>query len=247
MNYRTVLFQEYSSTAQAPMIGVVENNYAIRELAFRKKFRDILPKSKEATILDIGCGMGFFLKFLQSSGFSNSVGIDLSPEQVDTAQTFGVKGARLCRWQDFLPEHIEKFDFIMLDNVIEHLTKDEIVELLKCMLASLKPGGKVYISTPNGGSPFGVPLAFIDFTHEVYFTAASLSQVLHACGFSSVYVAGEPLIGFDLRSYIRQMIFSFIKPFVKAGYVIGTGGGGRTAIPHIIEPSLVAIAYKPTI
>lgn len=245
MNYRDILFQNYTSTAQKSMIDISQDSYFLRARAFHKKFKNILPRDKNLPILDIGCGMGFFLWFLQNNGFINTTGIDLSPEQVRVAESFGVKGVHLCHWKEYLAEHPSKYSFIMLDNVIEHLTKDEIVELLQAIFSSLKPGGQLYISTPNSGSLFGLPLAFIDFTHEVFFTAASLDQVLSACGFKPVQVFGEPIVVFDLRSFVRKSAFSLIKPLTKALYVVGTGGGGRTSIPHIIEPSLAAVAAKP--
>lgn len=244
MKYRDILFKNYTSTAQESLINISQDSYLVRERAFRKKFRDILPKDKNIPILDIGCGMGFFLWFLQKNGFTNTLGIDFSPEQVQVAQSFGVKGVQLCHWKEYLADKPSKFGFIMLDNVIEHLTKDEIVELLLAIFSSLQPGGRLYISTPNSGSIFGLPLTFVDFTHEVFFTAASLEQVLTACGFSSVQVGGEPIIAFDLRSFVRKSAFSLIKPLVKATYIVGTGGAGRTTIPHVVEPNLAAIAEK---
>jgi 2-polyprenyl-3-methyl-5-hydroxy-6-metoxy-1,4-benzoquinol methylase len=245
MSYRKILFQEYTSTAYKQLnLLPSEEEYLLRERAFLKKYVNILPDSKTTSILDIGCGMGFFLRFLQRNGFTNTVGVDISPEQVTVAEEFGVTGIQLCDWKEYLAKNKSEFGFIMLDNVIEHLTKDEIVELLQAILLSLAPGGKVYISTPNSGSIFGLPLAFIDFTHEVFFTAASLTQVLSACGFAHINVFGEPLSAFDTRSWIRKSLFSLIKPLLKAIYIVGTGGGGRTSIPHIIEPSIAATAEK---
>lgn len=245
MTYRDILFNNYTTTAHKAHTAISIDAYKLREQAFHQKFNKIIPDDKSTPILDIGCGMGFFLWYLQNNGFTNSVGIDLSPEQVEVARSFGVKGIQLCSWKEYLATKPSSFGFVMLDNVIEHLTKDEITELLLAIFATLKPGGRLYISTPNSGSPFGVPLAFIDFTHEVFFTAASLSQVLVACGFVPVHVSGEPLAAFDFRSFLRKSLFSLIKPFVKAIYIIGTGGGGRTSIPHVIEPTLAAIAEKP--
>jgi 2-polyprenyl-3-methyl-5-hydroxy-6-metoxy-1,4-benzoquinol methylase len=245
MTYRDILFNNYTTTAYKAHTAISIDAYKIRERAFHQKFKKILPEGKNTPILDIGCGMGFFLWFLQNNGFTNSVGIDVSPEQIEVARSFGVKNINLCGWKEYLATKHSSFGFVILDNVIEHLTKNEITELLQAIFAALKPGGRLYISTPNSGSPFGVPLAFIDFTHEVFFTAASLSQVLVACGFLPVAISGEPLPAFDLRSFFRKSLFNSIKPFVKAVYIVGTGGGGRTSIPHIMEPTLAAIAEKP--
>jgi 2-polyprenyl-3-methyl-5-hydroxy-6-metoxy-1,4-benzoquinol methylase len=244
MKYRQVLLEEYNSTAISPLVAINHDAYSARARGFEKRFETVLPKNKDAIILDIGCGPGFFLWFAQRKGYINSWGIDLSPEQVLVAQKNGIQNISLCGWKDYLPERLSRFDLIILDNVIEHLNKDEIVELLKLIYVSLKPGGALYISTPNAGSILGLPLAFIDFTHEVYFSASSLRQVLQACGFDSVCVDGESILAFDLRSAIRSILFKALKPLFKAIYIIGTGGGGRTSIPHVIEPSLFAIAKK---
>src|SRR4051812_43231134 len=41
-----------------------------------------LPKDKNAMILDIGCGDGNFVYWMQQAGYTNAHGIDLSAEQV---------------------------------------------------------------------------------------------------------------------------------------------------------------------
>ncbi|MBN1472206.1 MAG: class I SAM-dependent methyltransferase [Syntrophaceae bacterium] len=245
MSYREVLFREYTNNIYRSMISISEASYTQREHVFKKRFSKFLPSSKDAAILDIGCGLGFFLWFLQQGGYTNVVGIDVSPQQIEVAENHGVKGLQLCDWKTYLVDKHSQFDFILLDNVIEHLHKDEIVEMLARILLSLKPGGRVYVSTPNAGSPFGIAHAFIDFTHEVYFTPASLSQVILSCGFSSVYVFGEPLFAVDILSFLRKTVFNIIKPFIKAAYIIGAGGGGRTHISHYIEPIIAAFAEKP--
>ena len=245
MSYRDILYREYTSSALTPLMDISEETYLFRARAFRKKFAGILPEDRGANILDIGCGVGFFLYFLQKIGCTNTVGVDFSPEQIKTAQRFGVQGVTLSGYKEYLADKPSQFDFMLLDNVIEHQTKDEIVDLLLAIFNSLKPGGRVYISTPNVGSPFGVPLAFVDFTHEVFFTAASLAQVLTACGFVPVRVYGEPLVGVDVRSFLRKTAFSLIKPVATVIQIMGTGGVGRTKIPHVMEPSLAALAERP--
>lgn len=174
----------------------------------------------------------------------NSVGIDASPQQVAVAQRFNVTGVTQSEWRPYLDGKASQYEFVLIDNVIEHLHKDEIMELLQKVYEALAPGGTIYLSTPNAGSVFGAPLAFGDFTHEGFFTAASLRQVLAVCGFTGLKVFGEPVIGCDVRSNLRKASFNIIKPFIKIVYLVGTGGGGRTRIPHIIEPSLGAVGMK---
>ena len=96
MNYRKIIYREYTTLVYHPMIDLSKEAYRLRAKAFRQRFSNILPTDKDAAILDIGCGVGFFLWFLQKNGFTNTSGIDVSPEQVKVAAKFGVKGLHLC-------------------------------------------------------------------------------------------------------------------------------------------------------
>ena len=42
-----------------------------------------LPAGKDSAVLDIGCGMGFALWYLQRKGYTNCSGIDIDRGQVD--------------------------------------------------------------------------------------------------------------------------------------------------------------------
>src|SRR6185503_12315942 len=51
---------------------------------------NFLPKDKEAKIIDLGCGIGGFIKSISQAGYSNIEGIDISEESVSTAHSFGI-------------------------------------------------------------------------------------------------------------------------------------------------------------
>ena len=73
-------FDEYLSTGFARYNdggeGVIRQNYAHNFLPF-------MPKNKAARILDIGCGMGQCLEWMQSEGFTQIEGIEVSREGVE--------------------------------------------------------------------------------------------------------------------------------------------------------------------
>ena len=54
-----------------------------RKPVFRKRFAPLLPARKDAAILDLGCGYGEFVHFLQTQGFTDVSGIDLNETQVE--------------------------------------------------------------------------------------------------------------------------------------------------------------------
>ena len=65
-----------------------------------ERFNGILSPDKSALILDIDCGIGFFLWYLQKNNFTNEVGIDVSTEQVEVVKRFGINGVRLPNWKN---------------------------------------------------------------------------------------------------------------------------------------------------
>ena len=108
----------------------------------------------------------------------------------------------------------EKYDVIVADQVIEHLTKDEAVEALELIHKTLKPGGRVWVFTPNITSLFGSLGTFGDFTHELIFNAKSLAQLLRVCNFSDVEVTGIGPTPYDLRSGIKTVLWNISKGFL---------------------------------
>lgn len=212
---------------------------------YRKRFKNILPKNRAVKIIDIACGAGHFLYFLQKEGYINACGIDLSKEQIETAQKMDVKNVEQADLFEYLPKYSGTFDVIVANDIIEHQKKEEVLSFLDLVYASLKPGGMVLVGTPNALSLFGSYSAHINFTHETSFTPESLSQVLRVCRFGDVKVYGEGPIGYDLRSKLRKVLWRIIKRFIKGYLVIERGTGrGLWKRNFILEPKMFAIGKK---
>ena len=62
----------------------------------RQRFLHLLPTRKDAAILDLGCGYGKFLYFLQNEGYTETRGIDLNPQQLEVARSLGVRNVECC-------------------------------------------------------------------------------------------------------------------------------------------------------
>ena len=61
-------------------------NYELTSAGYREWYYDCLSKDKKARILDLGCGDGKFLFFLQGHGYTNIEGLELSSQQADGAR-----------------------------------------------------------------------------------------------------------------------------------------------------------------
>ncbi|MBN1523368.1 MAG: methyltransferase domain-containing protein [Spirochaetales bacterium] len=212
----------------------------------RKRFRNILPRDKSKKIIDIACGGGHFLYFLQQEGYTNTEGIDISPEMINFSRSIGIKNIKQSDLMRFLPKHKKSYDMIIAHDIIEHLTKDEIVRFLELIHTALKSDGKVLIATINNQTLFGSRDRYIDFTHETGFTALSLREILSACGFINIHIFGAKPVVYNLRSCIRAFLWNIVEKILRLYTTIEIGiGWGIKNQKHIFENRIYATARKP--
>ena len=104
-----------------------------------------LPKAEAGQrLLDLGCGNGEFLLRARSAGW-DVVGVDFDLKAVEAARCQGLDV--LLGGVESLDPSIEEFDVITLANVIEHV--HQAVEILRACYKLLKPGGYLWLETPN--------------------------------------------------------------------------------------------------
>ena len=159
-------------------------------------------------ILDIGCGPGTFLANLNN--FHRGIGVDISEAQIEYAKTHyqDTKRTFVCFDGDRLPYEDCCFDVVTLVEVIEHLTPETVAKLYSEAFRTLKPDGRLYVSTPNYASLW--PLlekavnAKADVTYEEQhinlFQRGRLKNEIENCGFTQTKV----------RAY------QFLAPFLAA-------------------------------
>jgi len=168
----------------------------------------------KASVLDVGCFSGFFVKKLLQLGF-NARGIDFNNKALD----FGKKHYGLDKsisnetLQDLLVKG-QKFDVITLFEVIEHL--ENIGEVLTQISSLLKEGGAVIISTPNSKMCWRPALDFPPH-HLSRFTPGALSNCVTHFGFQPVCLL-EQMSSFDLlRNYVGTFFREKNKTSLRGG------------------------------
>jgi SAM-dependent methyltransferase len=211
----------------------------------RKLFNPFLPEDKSSSILDVACGAGHFLYYLQKEGYINTRGIDLSEEQLTVASKMGVKNLEMANLFDYLPKVPTSFEMIVGSDIIEHLKKEEVLHFLDLIYRALKNNGTALILTPNAGSLFGANMAYIDFTHETSFTPVSLAQVLRICNYEDVKVYGDAPVAYDWRSGLRSILWCMARNLLRLYLTIERGTGrGLWKESLIFEPRMFAVAMK---
>jgi SAM-dependent methyltransferase len=109
---------------------------------------DPLELPKDAHILDLGCGPGYFLDEMKEREFTNTHGVTLSPGDIAICEG---KGHDIKKYDlSFLPQkdgyYDESVDFIFLRHALEH-SPYPIFSLMEYNRV-LKQGSKIYIEVP---------------------------------------------------------------------------------------------------
>ena len=103
------------------------------------------------TILEIGCGTGYFTRELTRRG-ADIVAIDVSPDLLEIAKAkysapnvrYEIQNAYALTYADAM------FDSVVGSSILHHL---EIEEALREIYRVLKPGGTIYFTEPNMLNP----------------------------------------------------------------------------------------------
>ena len=130
--YRERFYKEYyrSQAGRSNHRVNIQEKLRIDERLFRKEVVALIDKPKDARILDMGCGYGSLVYTLLKAGYKNTIGIDLSEEQIKVAKQLGIQEVMLGDLRDHLGANKETYDIITGMDIIEHFDKDEVIELL---------------------------------------------------------------------------------------------------------------------
>jgi SAM-dependent methyltransferase len=114
------------------------------------EFRDFVETSAFSVkvALDIGCGRGRYLEYLEDLGFAVS-GIDSSPTAIALGKTVLSSKANLVL-ADMFDYGISKneFDLIFSIAALHHGKKEEVNNLINHIISASRANGKIFITLP---------------------------------------------------------------------------------------------------
>lgn len=157
-----------------------------------KRYNELLDKfepfRKTNKIIDIGCGIGYFLEEAKKRGWE-VYGTELSEKSAEICNSKGISTYHgFLDSENYVPE---MFDVITSFEVIEHINYP--LKELNHFNKILRQGGLVYITTPNFNSLLRYRLKekynIISYPeHLSYYTPKTLTQVFQICGFSRLKI-----------------------------------------------------------
>lgn len=115
----------------------------LQQSAWRKGLR-LCEIKEEASVLDVGCGTGRWLRRYSELG-AKPVGVDATEGMVQRAAASGLKCPLVVGLAQNLPFHDAVFDMVSAVTVIQHIPPAYQVDALKEMARVLRPGGHLLL------------------------------------------------------------------------------------------------------
>lgn len=99
-----------------------------------------------ASVLEVGCGRGHFLKTVLAERKACVTGLELNPSAVRQAQAEGL-AVEAALVDEFRRKSSQQFDVVSCFQVLEHVPNPG--EFIDACVGLLKPGGRFLLSVPN--------------------------------------------------------------------------------------------------
>jgi len=130
-------------------LGIMYKIYDIvRNYSIKQKLDLIKKYHNSGNLMDLGCGLGYFLDGAVKDKTYHCVGVDISEEAINYVKdTFGYKVFNENELDTF---EVNSFDVITQWHVMEHVhsLNERMIQLYKL----LKPDGTMFIAVPNSNS-----------------------------------------------------------------------------------------------
>jgi 2-polyprenyl-3-methyl-5-hydroxy-6-metoxy-1,4-benzoquinol methylase len=199
---------------------------------------------RASRVLDFGCGFGQVILSLNKVGFHDVDGADINSVVLKYLRELNINVYDLTAEKEFYSSHKGIYDFVIMNHVLEHIQKNEIIDQLKLIRGLIKAGGSLIVVVPNAQSSTGCYWAYEDFTHELLFTAGSLSYVLESAGFTDI-----SFIDLDCTAGIKSKVLKFVRRFLLSLYRYNTifwnkvtGSSYHGPSPQIFSYEIKALA-----
>jgi len=118
------------------------------DMPYNNQIDNFLSMLKGNKVLDIGCAMGSFTKYVANKGFE-TVGIDFSPKMIEIANK-KVKNANFYVMNMLNITLDKKYNGIMAINSVIHIKKNKMIKVIEEFNKVLENDGIIFIILQEG-------------------------------------------------------------------------------------------------
>ena len=182
-----------------------------------KQIMERLRLSKQAKVLDVGCGVGYYSKTLYDMGYTNVWSFDNYAPRVNEFKNILTTLADKCALHDALEQKLPagfpsgEYDVVMMLEVIEHLIEPQ--QCMNNISSWLKKGGIAIVSAPYHSYLKNLSIALFNRfdwhyaplesgRHINFFSRATLSRCMRASGLTPKHFYGVGRTHFLWKSMI---------------------------------------------
>jgi len=172
---------------------------------FQNKLKSIFPNKSNLKILDIGPGHGFF-SYLTKKEFSDYEKIDL----VDISETSLEMTKKIIGYDEdkinyfkkdvFDYDDTQKYDFIVLGEVLEHL--DDPKQILSKLSKLLSPDGVIWLTTPTNAPALDHVYLFKTKEEVVKLVTDTGLKIVESCNFFSEEMEEQKAIDLKITNLV---------------------------------------------
>lgn len=163
--------------------------------------------SDSSAIIDIGCGGGELLDFLNYKSHNNIYGLDPSLKSVESLTARGYNGIVGSIFSEVKEEYKSYFELLISTAVVEHIY--DLNEYVTTLSKYVKKDGYVFITAPavEGFEKYIISKPnYFNQEHINYFSVNSLTNLFAKHGFIRV---NENCIDYDEEEQILYLLFKY--------------------------------------
>lgn len=211
---------------------------------FDEEIRRIRRYAPSGSVLDVGCGYGYFVGRALAAGY-DAYGVDVSAEATDAARE-AYPGRVYHGSIENVDELLDRrFNVVFASHLIEHIP--EPVSFLSALGARLEDDGVLVMVTPNVESllaklsgkrwvSFKVP------EHVAFYSKRTMSQLLQAAGYDPIVY--EPALQYYRAPFVAKRLRELMRPVDRAIPPVERLPGLRRRIVRVTSGSLRVIARR---
>lgn len=149
-------------------------------------------------VLDFGCGRGEFLELCKEAGIP-AKGVDINESMAKRSLDKGldVEITDGFNYLSSLPD--ESICAFTAFQVVEHLTQQQLWQLVQTALVKLKPGGVIILETVNVESLFSLKNFYLDLTHKKPIPPQTLRFLLEIVGFKNIDIVFSSFVPDEMK------------------------------------------------